>query len=71
MKKALVIVTTALFLFGGLAWAQMQPGKRGGMMGSDMMGNMMSTMMAGMRGNMMGAGAQDDLPLFHRLVQQR
>ncbi len=71
MKKTLVIVTTALFLFGGLAWAQMQPGKRGGMMGSDMMGNMMSTMMAGMRGNMMGAGAQDNLPLFHRLVQQR
>ncbi len=67
MKKALVIVTTALFLFGGLAWAQMQPGKRSGMMGSGMMGNMMG----GMRGNMMGSGAQGDMPLLHRLLQQR
>ena len=59
MKKTLVIVTTALFLFGGLAWAQMQPGGRGGMMGG------------GMMGNMMGSGAQDDMPLLHRLLQQR
>ena len=93
MKKALVIVTAGLLLFGGLAWAQMQPGMSSGMMqqqaaadgakagtthghpkqgmGSGMMGNMMRTMMAGMRGNMMGSGAQDSMPLFQRLVQQR
>ena len=63
MKKALVIVTAGLFLFGGLAWAQMQPGKRGGMMR-----NMMAS---GMMGNMMGSGAQDSIPLLQRLVQQR
>ncbi len=42
----------------------------GGMMGSGMMGNMMGKM-GHMMKPMMGAGAQDDLPLIRRLVQQR
>lgn len=69
MKTTILTVTAGLLMLGGLAWAQMEPGKDSGKRG--MMGGMMGKMMPNMMGNMMRSTAQNDVSFIQGLLQQR
>lgn len=85
MKTTIATLAAGLLVLGGIAWAQMEPGKHSGSMlppsatasskaettPETTKRPMMGNMMGNMMKSMMGGETQDDIPLIQRLLQQR